>query len=147
MSQLDHILFSKMKTGKACDIYTLTVEHLRHSGLEAKKHILAFINRVLSDIYFLTCPQIKLGLGTAIHKGKKKPTDKANSYRRVTVTPILGAIIDYYIDPKAEAIFRPVQSHDQLGFTSGISYLLASVQRGDCQWWAIDQNSPALESP
>ena len=139
MSQLEHILVSKMKPGKACDIYSLTVEHLRHSGPEAKKYILAFINRVLSDIYFLTCPQIKLGLGTAIHKGKNKPTEKANSYRRITVTPILGAIIDYYIDPKAEAIFRPVQSPDQLGFTSGISYLLASVQRGECQRWAIDQ--------
>jgi hypothetical protein len=116
MSQLEHILVSKMKPGKACDIYSLTVEYLRYSGSEAKKYILAFINRVLSDIYFLTCPQIKLGLGTAIHKGKNKPTEKANSYRRIAVTPILGAIIDYYIDPKAEAIFHPVQSPDHIRY-------------------------------
>jgi hypothetical protein len=139
ISQLNHILFSKMKPGKACDIYHLTVEHLRHCGAEAQESILALINRILSDIYFLSCPQIKLGLGTAIYKGKNKKTFNSNSYRRVTVTPIVGAIIDYYIDPKAEAVFRPHQSPDQLGFTSGISYLLAAIQRGECQRWAIDQ--------
>ena len=137
--QLDQILFTKMKPGKACDIYHLTVEHLRHCGLEAKLCILELINRILQDIFFLTCPQIKLGLGTAVFKGKKKPASKSSSYRRITVSPILGAIIDYYIDPKAESVFRPHQSPDQLGFTSGISYLLAAVQRGECQRWAIDQ--------
>ena len=106
-----------------------TVEHLRHSGDQAMLHILAFINRILKNIYFLSCPQIKLGLGTAIYKGKNKPISKSSSYRRITVTPILGAIIDYYLDPKAEAIFRPEQSPDQLGFTAGISYLLAAIHK------------------
>ena len=55
------------------------------------------------------------------------------------MTPILVAIIDYYLDPKAKAVFRPEQSPDQLGFTAGISYLLAAVQRGECQRWAIDK--------
>ena len=138
-SQLDHILHSKMKPGKACDIYQLTVEHLRHCGPLAKQHILDLINRILRDIYFLTCPQIKLGLGASLHKGKNKPITKSNSYRRITVTPIIGAIIDYYVDPVAEATFRPVQSPDQLGFTAGLSYLLAAIQRGECQRWAVDQ--------
>ena len=139
ISQLNHILSHKMKPGKACDIYHLTVEHLRHCGPEAKLSVLELINRVLQDIFFLACPQIKLGLGTAVYKGKNKPTSKSNSYRRITVSPILGTIIDYYLDPKAEALFRPHQSPDQLGFTAGISYLLAAVQRGECQRWAIDQ--------
>ena len=125
-----------MKAGKACDIYHLTVEHLRNCGDHAKYCILAFVNRILLNIYFLSCQQIKLGLGTAIYKSKNKPVDKSSSYRRVTVTPILGAIIDYYLDPMAEKVFRPAQSPDQLGFR--ISYLLAAVQRGECQRWAVD---------
>ena len=137
LSQLDHILHAKMKPGKSCDIYQLTVEHLRHCGQQAKAHILDLVNRILDNIYFLTCPQIKIGLGSALHKGKNKPLTKSNSYRRITVTPIIGAII-YYIDPVAESIFRAVQSPDQLGFTAGISYLLASIQRGECQRWAVD---------
>ena len=136
--QLEHILKSRMKAGKSCDIYHLTVEHLRFCGLQSKTHLLTLINKILGDIYYLTCPQIKIGLGTAVHKRKNKPVTQANSYRRITVTPILGAIIDYYIDPVAESVFRQVQSPDQLGFTAGISYLLASVQRGECQRWAVD---------
>ena len=99
ISQLQFILNSKMKAGKACDVYQLTVEHLRHCGDQALLHILSFINRILENIFFLSCPQIKLGLGTAIYKGKNKPISKSSSYRRITVTPILGAIIDYYLDP------------------------------------------------
>ena len=35
--------------------------------------------------------------------------------------------------------YLPAQSKDQLGFTAGVSYLLAAVQRGECQRWAIDK--------
>ena len=139
LAQLNKILNTKMKAGKACDIYHLTVEHLRNCGVDAKLHILNFINRILDNIYFMSCQQLKLGLGTAIFKGKNKSASLSSSYRRITVTPILGAIIDYYLDPMAESIFRPKQSPDQLGFTAGISYLLAAVQRGECQRWAVDK--------
>ena len=57
------------------------------------------------------------------------------------MTPVLGTIIDNYLDPKAEAVFLPYQSSDQLRFTAGISYILAAIQRGECQRWAIDQKS------
>ena len=103
MEHLDHILQRQMKPGKACDIYHLTVEHLRHCGYIAKTSILVLINRILSNIYFLSCPELKLGLGTAVYKAKNKPASKSSSYRRITVSPILGAILDYYLDPKAEA--------------------------------------------
>lgn len=103
LSQLNHILHVKMKPGKACDVYQVTVEHLRHCGDQAKLHLLTLINRILNDLHYLSCPQIKLGVGSAVFKGKKKPISKSSSYRRVTVTPIIGAIIDYYLDPKAEA--------------------------------------------
>ena len=55
------------------------------------------------------------------------------------MTSIIGAIIDYYIEPETEATFQPVQSPDQLGFTAGLSYLLASIQRGECHRWAVDK--------
>ena len=139
LSRLNHILHNKMKAGKACDIYQVTVEHLRHCGTTTKLLILDFINRILRNIYYLSCPQIKLGLGTAIHKAKGKPVSKSSSYRRITVVPIIGALIDYHLDPVAEDLFRPSQSPDQLGFTAGVSYLLAAIQRGECQRWAIDQ--------
>ena len=138
MAQLEAILSKRMKLGKSCDIYQLTVEHLRYCGTAAKEQILKLLNRILSHISCLACPQVKLGLGTAILKGKNKPFSQSSSYRRITVTPILGAIIDYHVEPPTEAIFRIAQSPDQLGFTSGLSYIMAAIQRGECQRWAID---------
>ena len=35
-------------------------------------------------------------------------------------------------------MFLKTQSSDQLGFTKGISYLMASVERGECQRYALD---------
>ena len=56
-----------------------------------------------------------------------------------SVTPQIGAIIDRYIDPIAEAIFLPSQSPDQYGFTRNVSYLMCAVLRGECQRWALDR--------
>ena len=136
-----------MKTGKACDIYQLTAEHLKFSGNAVRQCILNLINDLIKDIYFLTCPQAKTGLGTAIFKAKQKPVFLSTSYRRVTVTPMLGAILDRYIDPKTESIFRPLQSPDQYGFAKGLSYLMAAVQHRECQQWTLDQKKTCFGAP
>ena len=36
-------------------------------------------------------------------------------------------------------MYPKLQSPDQLGFTANLSYLMAAVQRGECQRWALDQ--------
>ena len=141
---LNKILNTNMKLGKAADIYHLTTEHLRYCGISAKVSLLNLLNEILGHMYYLSCSQIKLGLGTAIHKGKGKPRNLASSYRRVTVTPQIGSIIDRYLDPISEDIFSSVQSPEQLGFTKGVSYLLAAVVRGECQRWAIDTKKTCL---
>ena len=138
IEDLDKIIDKEMKNGKACDIYKLTAEHLKHCGTGAKHVILRLINSILDQIYFLSCPQIKTGLGIAAHKGKKKTLTLSSSYRRITVTPQLGSIIDRFLDPVAEKVFRRVQSSEQYGFTEGISYLAAAVLRGECQRYALD---------
>ena len=138
MDNLEYILMKDMKPRKACDYYKLTVEHLRHAGLEAKTIILKLLNSIIQNIYYLTCPQVKIGLSTPVYKGKGKPVASSNSYRRITVTPQIGSMIDRYIDPIAENIFLKVQSSDQLGFTKHVSYLMAAVERGECQRYALD---------
>ena len=119
----------------------LTVEHLRNAGENAKIHILKLVNDVIENIYYLTCPQIKKGLSSVIYKGKKKPLTSSNSYRRITVTPQLGGILDRYIHPVAENIFLKVQSSDQYGFTKDLSYLMGAIERGECQRWALDNKT------
>ena len=94
LEDLEHILNKDMKIKKACDIYKLTVEHLRYSGAKAKIILLRLLNEIIKNIYYLTCPQVKVGLSTTAYKGKKKPITEASSYRRITVTPQVGGIID-----------------------------------------------------
>ena len=89
-------------------------------------------------MYYLTCRQVKTGLSTMVYKAKRKPLSQASSYRRITVTPQIGSIIDRYIDPIAENIFPKVQSPDQHGFTKGLSYLMGALERGECQRHALD---------
>ena len=139
MKDLNDILFKDMKSGKACDIYMLTVEHLRNAGENAREHVLNLVNDIINNIYYLTCAQVKRGLSSVIFKGKMKPMTSSSSYRRITVTPQIGGILDRYIDPVAEKIFRQVQSPEQFGFTKNISYLMGAVLRGECQRWALDK--------
>ena len=146
MNDLERIVEQEMKNGKACDVYKLTAEHLKNCGKEAKQLILNLINDIIDNIYYLTCPQVKMGLGTAVFKGKRKPKFQSSSYRRITVTPQIGSILDRYIDPIAEEIFRPSQDSEQYGFTKNISYLLAAILRGECQRWAIDSKVNLLWS-
>ena len=70
MEDFEEIIFKRLKQGKACDLYHLTVEHLREAGQEAKQCIMNLINMVIANIHYLTCPQIKTGLATSLHKGK-----------------------------------------------------------------------------
>ena len=120
------------------DIYKLTAEHLKFAGKQSRLLILKLLNDIIENIHHISCSQIKAGLGTAVHKGKKKPASKSSSYRRITVTPQLGSILDRYLDPIAEDVFRPVQSVDQYGFTKNLSYLMGAVLRGEYQRWALD---------
>ena len=137
MNDLNEILHKDMKLGKACDIYMMTVEHLLYAGEDAKRHVLKLLNDIIQDIYYLTCSQLKKGLSSVVWKGKKKSLIKSSSYRRITVTPQLGSILDRYIHQVAEEIFREVQSPEQFGFTKDLSYLMGAVERGECQTYLL----------
>ena len=93
ITQLNTIIDSQMKKGKSCDIYQMTKEHLKYAGPDIRHHVLNLVNDVIDNIYFLSCPQAKVGLGTAIHKSKNKAVYLSSSYRRVTVMPIIGTIL------------------------------------------------------
>ena len=135
---LNKIIDRELKNGKSCDLYRLTPEHLNNCDEESRSFILTLLNSIIEEMYYLSCPQIKAGLGTAVYKGKKKPMNKSSSYRRITVTPQLGSIIDRYIDPFAEELFQPLQNSEQYGFTKDVNYLMAAIVRGECQRWALD---------
>jgi hypothetical protein len=50
LTNLKDILFKKLKLGKACDIFALSVEHLRYAGDETLIQILRLLNLIIDNI-------------------------------------------------------------------------------------------------
>ena len=51
LSTFEDIIFKKMKRGKACNFYQLTVEHLQHCGDQARLAIFNLLNRFILNIF------------------------------------------------------------------------------------------------
>ena len=139
LKQLKEILFKKMKLNKACDIFKLTVEHLRYCGDTSLQFIMHLINKIIDNINVLSSPQLNTSIASVIHKGKGKSVFHHKSYRMVRVTAFFSRIINECIHPELIKIVRPVQNVNQYGFTENISYLLGVLQRHEVKKFFIDQ--------
>ena len=109
LKQLKEILFKKMKLNKACDIFKLSVEHLRYCGDSSLQLIMHLINKIIDNINVLSSPQLNTSIASVIHKGKGKSVFHHKSYRMVRVTPLFSRIIDEYMRPVLINIVRPIQ--------------------------------------
>ena len=58
LKNLKDIIFRKLKLGKACDIFKLTVEHLRFAGDKTLILILRLLNMIIDNICYLSAPQL-----------------------------------------------------------------------------------------
>ena len=126
-------------------VLRMTKEHFKYCGTPALHCLLQFLNMVILNIYYMSCKPIKVGLASAIHKGKGRPLTLTKSFRRITVNPHIGSLIDEYLSDPTEYIFRPLQSTTQYGFTADMSYLLGAVLRNECESWAVDQKQTLFE--
>ena len=68
LAQLKFILFKKLKLNKACDIFKLTVEHLRNAGDESLIIILNLLNNIIKNIKVLSSPQLNTSVATVVRK-------------------------------------------------------------------------------
>ena len=132
------IIFKRLKTNKACDIYMLTTEHLRCAGDKVLTQLCCFINRVLQNLQFFAAAEFKMAVASVIYKAKDKPKQHHKSYRLVRICPLIGRIIDEHIRPMAVQRSKPLQSGNQYGFTENISYLMGALQRHEAQKFCID---------
>ena len=54
LSDIKDILFKRLKLNKACDIYKLTVEHLRYCGEKTLCLILQPLNLIIDNLNYLS---------------------------------------------------------------------------------------------
>ena len=138
LRQLKDILFKKLKPNKACDIFKLTVEHLRNLGDESLSLILNLLNSIIQNIKVLSSPQLNTSVASVVHKGKGKPVFSHKSHRLVRVLPLFGRIIDEYMRPELINIVQPIQNCNQYGFTETVSYLMGALQRHEVEKYCLD---------
>ena len=138
LENLKFILFSKLKPNKACDIYRLTIEHLRYCGDRTLTLILQLINLIIRDLSCLSSSHLNTSIASIIHKGKGKSVTHHKSYRQVRVTPLIARIIDEHLRPNLVNISSTVQNSSQYGFTPKMSYLLGALQRHEAEKFCID---------
>ena len=79
--QLKDILLKKLKLNKACDIFMLTVEHLRYAGDDVLLSILWLLNSIIDNISVLSSPQLNTSVASVVYKGKGKPIYHHKSHR------------------------------------------------------------------
>ena len=77
---LKDILFKKLKLNKACDIYMLTVEHLRNVGDKSLVQILSLLNSLIDNINLLSSTKLITPIASIVDKGKKRSIYQHKSY-------------------------------------------------------------------
>ena len=84
----------------------------------------------------------KTGVVTPIYKGKGKPVNNPNSYRKITVTSTISKIIEKLLLIRCEDQILQHQSQLQRGFTKGVSQTSAALILTEIIAEANDSNSP-----
>ena len=138
LSELKDIIFRRLKLNKACDVYKLTVEHLRYCGDETLMLILFLLNSIIDNLNYLSSPQLNTSLTSIVYKGKNKPVHHHKSHRQVRVTPLIGRLIDEFTRPVSVKNTKPRQDINQYGFSEGISYMMGALQRHETEKFCID---------
>ena len=78
LSNLKDIIFKRLKLNKACDIFKLTVEHLRYAGDQNLNYILRLLNMIIDHLNYLSSPQLNTAVATIVHKGKSNQSITIN---------------------------------------------------------------------
>ena len=113
-----------LNKGKAADLQGITAEHLQQAPVECHIVLTRIINQVFTEGKF---PDLcKTGFKIPIPKKGKDPKILSN-HRGITITSLLGKIIEKLIQETTDETFLPMQSELQFGFTKGLSPSMATL--------------------
>uniref|UniRef100_A0A7M5VBJ8 Reverse transcriptase domain-containing protein n=1 Tax=Clytia hemisphaerica TaxID=252671 RepID=A0A7M5VBJ8_9CNID len=125
--------------GKSRDPFQITAEHYLYAQSES---LINYLTKLLNNI--LTSKDIPDILSTSIIipllKSQKKPLNDANSYRGISILPIITKLLELVILERCPTLRNHIES--QFGFTSGASTLHAELVMQDIIRYFNRQNSP-----
>ena len=132
-------IIGEMKNNKAPDIYGLTSEHFKFAGSPLLALLTYITQKTISDGYIPA--ELKLGLSTPVPKKDKSESDP-DKYRRITVIPQIGKIVDRYLYHETVATLEEHQSKHQFGFTRKLSCNTAAMLITELMLDAHDTKRP-----
>ena len=130
---------AKLKMGKAADLFGLSSEHLKYAHPSLFDILSSTLTKILETA---EVPEpLKMGIITPIFKKKKSILDPDN-YRRITITPIIGKVLEKLIVEPLKEILRPQISKLQRGFCEHSSSANTAFLLSEAIAEAKDQNVP-----
>jgi hypothetical protein len=132
-------LVSELKRNKAADANGIMSEHIKFSPTVVVDVITLIINRVMQEA---KVPEsFKSGVITPVHK-KDKPQNNPDSYRRITVSSLVGKLWEKELTHRIKKTLEASQSPYQFGFMEGASSNNAVALISEAVAEANDQNKP-----
>ncbi len=128
----------QLNKGKAPDANHIQAEHLRYADLELTPFLVALFNQMVTsrDIP----PSLKEGILTNVPK-KDKSELLCNNYRGITVTDLVGKVLERVWKNREDPIQAKKQSRQQFGFTRGLAPSMSSVSMTEALGEAKDSNT------
>ena len=134
-------VIANLKNNKAADYMGLCAEHFKMASQELVPYITDLVNKILSTS---EVPHIlKLGHLTPILKKGKEKTVPGN-YRGITVTSLIGKILEACLKTRLDDVLGGSQNALQRGFTEGVSPLHAGLIISEAFFEAKDQKSELM---
>ena len=120
---IQRIIKAMKKKGKQ-QTAGITAEHLSLAVEELTPILTSLINAIIEKREIPS--QLKTGILTPVLKKGKNKT-QPTSYRGITVTPLIGKVIESIIKEEIEPVLNPTQHQMQRGFTEDTSPLMAAL--------------------
>ena len=114
----------RLKQGKAPDAFGITSEHLLAADEMLADTLSVLFTSIVSKGVIPV--SLKTGLVHPIPKKGKNPK-RPDSYRRITVTSIIGKLLELILMDPLKATLAPSQSSQQRGFTDSSSSNMAAL--------------------
>ena len=108
-------VISSLKNKKAADKDGLTAEHFKYGGKILLESVAKVVNCIINSGELPNT--FKEGVITPVYKKQGKPLQDPNSYRRITITSILGKIVEKVHLNFAASMLNAAQNRLQRGFT------------------------------
>ena len=114
----------RLNKNKAADMDGITAEHLQLANLDSLKPLTTIINNIFTN---KECP-VRCKSGFKIPLPKKGKDNKLQSnYRGITITAIIGKVVEHLIQNDIEDKLQLTSPDLQFGFSRGLSPNMASL--------------------